>query len=407
MSFRISLSGMNAASSDLNVVSNNIANSNTTGFKSSRAEFGDVFAASVYGVSSNATGAGARLQRVAQQFTQGNIDFTGNSLDMAVSGQGFFTLSDNGTTVYSRAGNFSTDASGYVVNPSGQRLQVFAPNDDGTTFNTGKLSDLQLATGDAPPKVTTKVQASVTLPGNATAPTNSPFNAADPTTYSQTTSLTVYDSLGAAHTQSLYFSKTANPNEWTVQTQIDGVSVGGAQTLTYDSSGALVSPANGQLALPAYTPPGGAGAMALSLDLSKSAQYGQKFAVSALNQDGYGTGSLSGISVSSEGVVQASYSNGVTKAIGQVALSSFASPQGLQQKGDNAFAETFASGQAVRGAAGTSDFGLVQGGALEASNVDQTAELVNMISAQRNFQANAQMIQTQDQITQTDRKSVV
>ncbi|WP_379653818.1 flagellar hook protein FlgE [Pseudoxanthomonas sp. UC19_8] len=401
MSFRISLSGMNAASSDLNVVSNNIANSNTTGFKSSRAEFGDVFAASVYGVSSNATGAGARLQRVAQQFTQGNIDFTGNSLDMAVSGQGFFTLSDNGTTVYSRAGNFSTDASGYVVNPSGQRLQVFAPNDDGTTFNTGKLSDLQLATGDAPPKVTTKVQASVTLPGNATAPTNSPFNAADPTTYSQTTSLTVYDSLGAAHTQSLYFSKTANPNEWTVQTQIDGVSVGGTQTLTYDSSGALVSPANGQLALPAYTPPGGAGAMALSLDLSKSAQYGQKFAVSALNQDGYGTGSLSGISVSSEGVVQASYSNGVTKAIGQVALSSFASPQGLQQKGDNAFAETFASGQAVRGAAGTSDFGLVQGGALEASNVDQTAELVNMISAQRNFQANAQMIQTQDQITQT------
>ncbi|WP_340649525.1 flagellar hook protein FlgE [Pseudoxanthomonas winnipegensis] len=401
MSFRISLSGMNAASSDLNVVSNNIANSNTTGFKSSRAEFGDVFAASVYGVSSNATGAGARLQRVAQQFTQGNIDFTGNSLDMAVSGQGFFTLSDNGTTVYSRAGNFSTDASGYVVNPSGQRLQVFAPNDDGTTFNTGKLSDLQLATGDAPPKVTTKVQASVTLPGDATAPTNSPFNAADPTTYSQTTSLTVYDSLGAAHTQSLYFSKTANANEWTVQTQIDGVSVGGAQTLTYDSSGALVSPANGQLALPAYTPPGGAGAMALSLDLSKSAQYGQKFAVSALNQDGYGTGSLSGISVSSEGVVQASYSNGVTKAIGQVALSSFASPQGLQQKGDNAFAETFASGQAVRGAAGTSDFGLVQGGALEASNVDQTAELVNMISAQRNFQANAQMIQTQDQITQT------
>ncbi|TMN17021.1 flagellar hook protein FlgE [Pseudoxanthomonas sp. X-1] len=401
MSFRISLSGMNAASSDLNVVSNNIANTNTTGFKSSRAEFGDVFAASVYGVSSNATGAGARLQRVAQQFTQGNIDFTGNSLDMAVSGQGFFTLSDNGSTVYSRAGNFSTDASGYVVNPSGQRLQVFAPNEDGTSFNTGKLSDLQLATGDAPPKVTSKIQASVTLPGNASVPTNSPFNAADPTTYNQTTSLTVYDSLGAAHSQSLYFTKTANPNEWTVQTQIDGVSVGGPQTVTYNSAGALVSPTNGVLTLPAYTPQGGAGAMALSLDLSKSAQYGQKFAVSALNQDGYGTGSLSGISVSSEGVVQASYSNGVTKAIGQVALSSFASPQGLQQKGDNAFAETFASGQAVRGAAGTSDFGLVQGGALEASNVDQTAELVSMISAQRNFQANAQMIQTQDQITQT------
>jgi flagellar hook protein FlgE len=401
MSFRISLSGMNAASSDLNVISNNIANSNTTGFKESRAEFGDVFAVSPYGVASNATGAGVRLQRVAQQFSQGNIDFTGNSLDMAVSGQGFFTLSDNGSMVYSRAGNFSTDSSGYVVNPSGQRLQVFAPNADGTTFNTGRMTDIQLATGDAPPQVTTKVQANVTLPGNAATPTNTPFDAADPTTYNHTTSLTVYDSLGASHSQSLYFTKTANPNEWTVQTQIDGNDVGTPQTLTYDSTGALTAPAGGDISLPPYTPPGGAGAMNLTVDLGTSAQYGQKFAVSALNQNGYGTGSLSSISVSSEGIVQASYSNGVTKSIGQVALTMFANPQGLQQNGDNAFSETYASGQALRGAAGTSEFGLIQGGALEASNVDQTAQLVNMITAQRNFQANAQMIQTQDQVTQT------
>lgn len=401
MSFRISLSGMNAASSDLNVTSHNIANANTTGFKESRAEFGDVFAVSPYGLASNTTGAGARLQRVAQQFSQGNVDFTGNSLDMAVSGQGFFTLSDGGAMVYSRAGNFSTDSSGYVVNPSGQRLQVFAPNADGTTFNTGKLTDIQLATGDAAPNASTKVNVGVTLPGNATAPTNTPFDAADPTTYNSTTSLTVYDSLGAAHSQSLYFTKTANDNEWTVQTQIDGADVGTPQTLTYSSTGALVTPAGGDITLPAYTPPGGAGAINLTMDLGNSAQYGQKFAVSELNQDGYGTGSLSSISVSSEGVVQASYSNGVTKSIGQVALTSFANPQGLQQKGDNAFSETYESGQPVRGAAGTSDFGLVQGGALESSNVDLTAQLVNMITAQRNFQANAQMIQTQDQITQT------
>jgi flagellar hook protein FlgE len=401
MSFRIALSGMNAASSDLNVTSHNIANANTTGFKESRAEFADVFTVSPYGLAANAAGAGARLQRVAQQFSQGNIDFTGNSLDMAVSGQGFFTLSDGGATVYSRAGNFGTDASGYVVNASGQRLQAFAPNADGVTFNTGKLTDVQVTTGDSAPKASTRVNVGVTLPGNATAPTNTPFDAADPTTYNSTTSLTVYDSLGAAHSQSLYFTKTANDNEWTVQTQIDGADVGTPQTVVYSSAGALLTPAGGDLTLPAYTPPGGAGAINLTMDLGNSAQYGQKFTVSELNQDGYGTGSLASVSVSGEGVVQASYSNGVTKAIGQVALTSFANPQGLQQKGDNAFAETYDSGQPIRGAAGTSDFGLVQGGALEASNVDLTAQLVNMITAQRNFQANAQMIQTQDQVTQT------
>jgi len=186
-----------------------------------------------------------------------------------------------------------------------------------------------------------------------------------------------------------------------VQTQIDGVNVGGPQTLQYSDTGALISPVGGNIALPAHTPPGGAGPMALGLELGNSVQYGQKFAVAELTQDGYTTGSLSGISVSAEGVVQASYSNGVTRPLGQVALTMFANPQGLQQAGDNAFTETFESGQPLRGAAGTSQFGLVQGGALEASNVDLTEQLVSMITAQRNFQANAQMIQTQDQITQT------
>ena len=306
MSFRISLSGMNTASSDLSVTSHNIANANTVGFKQSRAEFGDVFAVSPYGLAKNAVGAGSRLQRVAQQFNQGNIDFTGQALDMGVSGQGFFTLSNNGQTVYSRAGNFTTDNNGFVVNPSGQRLQVYAPTGDGRSFNTGKLGDLQLATGDAPPKVSTKVNVGVTLPGNGAPPTNTPFDATDPTTYTHTTSLTVFDSLGASHSQALYFTKTGNANEWTVQTQIDGVDVGGPQTLQYSDTGALISPAGGNIALPPHTPPGGAGPMTLSLELGNSVQYGQKFAVSELTQDGFTTGSLSGISVSAEGVVQAS-----------------------------------------------------------------------------------------------------
>jgi len=401
MSFRISLSGMNAATSDLNITSNNIANANTVGFKQSRAEFGDIFPASAYGLSRNSIGAGVRLAQVAQQFGQGNVDFTGKSLDLAISGQGFFTLSDQGATVYSRAGNFGADRDGYVVNPSGQRLQVYLPNAAGTGFDTGRLGDLQLSTGDSPPAATTSIDVQSNLPANASAPTITPFDPNDPQTYNHTTSLTVYDSLGASHSQSLYFVKTGNPNEWQVHTTIDGTAVGGAQTLQYSNTGALTAPAGGQIALPAYTPSNGAAPMNVSMKLGNSTQFGDSFSLSALTQDGYATGRLTGIEVTADGVVNARYTNGVSKALGQVAMTSFANPQGLQPLGNNGWAETFESGQPRRGQAGTSEFGAVQGGALEASNVDLTEQLVNMITAQRNFQANAQMIQTQDQVTQT------
>lgn len=401
MSFRISLSGMNAASADLNVTSNNIANANTTGFKQSRAEFGDVFAASAYGLSRNAIGAGVRLAAVAQQFGQGNVDFTGRNLDLAISGQGFFTLSDGGATVYSRAGNFGADRDGFVVNPAGQRLQVYRPNASGIGFDMGRLGDLQLTTGDSAPRATSTVTVQSNLPADAAAPTLTPFDPNDPDTYNRTTSLTVYDSLGAAHGQTLYFVKTANPNEWQLHTAIDGTAVGGAQTLQYSDTGTLLSPSPGQIVLPAYTPATGAAPMALTMDLGESTQFGDSFSLAALGQDGYTTGRLTGIEVSPEGIVNARYTNGVSTPLGQVALTGFANPQGLQPLGDNAWAETFESGQPRRGQAGSSEFGAVQGGALEASNVDLTEQLVNMISAQRNFQANAQMIQTQDQVTQT------
>jgi flagellar hook protein FlgE len=401
MSFRISLSGMNAATADLNVTSNNIANANTTGFKQSRAEFGDVFAASANGLARNAIGAGVKLAAIAQQFGQGNIDFTGRNLDLAISGQGFFTLSDGGATVYSRAGNFGADADGFVVNPAGQRLQVYQPNSTGTGFDTGRLGDLQLSTGDSPPRASSTVTVQSNLPADATAPTTTPFAPTDPNTYNRTTSLTVYDSLGAAHSQSLYFVKTANPNEWQVYTTIDGNAVGGAQTLQYSGSGVLTSPSPGQIALPAYTPGNGANAMSLTMDLGASTQYGDSFSLAALSQDGYTTGRLTGIEVTADGIVNARYTTGVSTPLGQVAMTNFANPQGLQSLGDNAWAETSESGQPRRGQANTGEFGAVQGGGLEASNVDLTEQLVNMITAQRNFQANAQMIQTQDQITQT------
>ena len=401
MSFRISLSGMNAANSDLNVTSNNIANANTTGFKQSRAEFGDVFPVSAYGLSRNTIGAGVRLNQVAQQFDQGNIEFTGKALDLAISGQGFFTLSNQGSSVYSRAGNFGADRDGYVVNPSGHRLQVYLPNASGQGFDTGRMSDLQLATGDSPPRATGDVQLGSNLPADAAPPVIAPFDSTDPSSYNHTTSLTVYDSLGAPHTQSLFFVKTANANEWQVHTEIDGTAVGGPTTLQYSDTGALASPNPGQFTLPAHDPGNGAAPLDITIDLGESTQYGESFGVSELVQDGHATGRLTGIEVSATGVVSARYTNGVSNALGQVAMTNFANPQGLQPLGDNGWAETFESGQPRRGAAGNSEFGLVQGGALEASNVDLTAQLVNMITAQRNFQANAQMISTQDQITQT------
>ena len=400
MSFRISISGMNAASQDLNITSNNIANVNTTGFKQSRGEFADVFAVSAYGLSNVATGAGVRMQAVAQQFGQGNIDFTGRALDMAISGQGFFTLSNNGTTVYSRAGNFGADRDGYVVNPAGHRLQVFLPNVAGG-FDTGRMGDLQLPTGDAPPAATTSVTVETNLPADAAEPTTSPFDPTDPNSYNHTTSVTVYDSLGATHTQTHYFVKTANANEWELHTYIDGDAVGTAQTLQYSDTGALTSPSPGLVTLPAYATSNGSASLNIQLDLGRSTQYGNTFGVLGLTQDGHTTGRLTGVEASADGVISARYTNGVVQPLGQVAMTNFVNPQGLQPQGDNVWSETYTSGVPRRGQPGTADFGAIQGGGLEASNVDLTEQLVNMITAQRNFQANAQMIQTQDQITQT------
>ena len=401
MGFNVSLSGINAANADLNVTANNIANVNTTGFKESRAEFADLFNATSYGLSRNAIGSGVRLSNVAQQFSQGNINQTGRSLDLAVAGEGFFTMNMNGARVYSRAGNFQTDNNGYVVNPQGARLQVFAPSADGTRFD-GQLTDLQLLTTDSPPKQSTLVNMAFTLPGNAPQPTVATFDPADSNTYNHSTGgITVYDSLGVSHTQTSYFVKTGNANEWQVHNYIDGQPAGAPSLLQFSNAGALTNPANGDITLAPFTPATGAGVVNLTLNVSGATQYGEKFAMRDTRQDGYAAGKLNEISISEEGVVYARYSNGDDKALGQVALTTFNNPQGLQNQGNNLWVETFASGNPRTGAPDTSDLGQIQAGSLEASSVDLTEQLVNMIVAQRNFQANAQMVSTQDQITQT------
>jgi len=397
MSFNIALTGLNAANEDLSVTSNNLANVATVGFKGSRTEFADLFASTQQGAI--ATGNGVTVSEIAQQFAQGNIQTTGNTLDMAVSGNGFFVLSNNGALNYTRDGEFQLNSSGEVVNSQGLALQAYPPLANGS-FNTGGLANISLNTNLSQPQATSSAQITANLPAAATPPADAPFSATDPNSYNNTTSLTVYDSLGAAHTASLYFINTA-PNAWSVQLTVDGTAVGTPQTLDYSQTGALTTPANGQVAFPAYTPATGAQAMNMTFDFSNTTQYGGNFGVSSVQQNGFTTGQLTGISVGQTGVVQARFTNGRSLNLGQLALANFENPQGLQQLGNATWAPTNASGAAVNGVAGNSGFGAIQSGSLEESNVDTTAALVDMITAQRDFQANSEMIKTEDQVTQS------
>lgn len=413
MPFRIALSGLNAASTDLEVTGNNIANSATNGFKESRAEFADLYASAIQDTSSNATGQGVRVARVAQQFGQGSIDFTSNNLDLAISGQGFFVLeATDGTQAYTRAGAYSVDRDGYVINQASDRLQIYqAVGGVGgvTTFNTGVLQDLQLPTTPSAPSASTSITAALNLNSTQLVPTAA-FNTANPASYNGSTSTTVYDSLGNGHTATMYFRKTAS-NAWDQYLYVDGTNVppagqavGTPFQLAFSSTGALTT-VNGAAVTAAsaepYAPGNGAANISLNLDFGGTTQYGSSFAVNNLTQDGYTSGRLAGVDIDAEGVIFARYTNGQSSALGKVALAKFNNQQGLRQIGDTQWAESFSSGTPQLGEAGTSSFGQIQSGALEASNVDIAAQLVNLITAQRNFQANAEVISTADSITQT------
>lgn len=400
MPFRIALSGLNAASSHLNVTSNNIANVNTTGFKESRAEFSDLFAVSSGDVSNTATGNGVRLQQVSQQFTQGNIDFTDNNLDLAISGEGFFTMEGADGRAYTRAGNFSVDRDGYVQNNMDERLQVYPPAGDGT-FNTGQMQDLQLVTGSNPPQATSSIRSELNLPADANQPPNAPFDPNDPLSFNNSRTITAYDSLGNRHDATSYFVKTGNPNEWETHLYVDGNAVGGPDTLEFAADGSLNTPAGGTINYAPYNPGNGANPLDLEVDYSGTTQFGGSFGVTQLSQDGFAVGRLTGFGVDEDGVASARFSNGQTETLGKVALANFDNPQGLQKLGDTRWGDSFAAGDVQLGEAGGSGFGKIQSGALEGSNVDLTEELVDMITAQRNFQANAQMISTADTVTQT------
>jgi len=401
MAFNTAISGLNAATTDLNVIGNNIANSSTNGFKASRTQFSDVYPVSNFGVGTNTAGAGVKVDAITQQFTQGNVNFTNNALDLAINGDGFFRLSDNGAILYSRAGAFGLDASGYISNANGLRLTGYQADALGNI--TGALGELQVSLADLAPRATANIDVGVNLDATATVPTVA-FNPATPASYNHATSVTVYDSLGSAHLATMYYVRTAPlaNNSWNTYLYIDGNPVDGPDTLQFNNAGALIVPAPpGTLTAPAYNPGNGAANITLTLDYSQATQFGSGFGVNYLTQDGYTTGRLAGVEIDGAGVLRARYTNGQSLVQGQVVLSNFTNPQGLKPEGDTTWAETSLSGVPLTGAPGTASLGLVQSGALEDSNVNLTEQLVAMITAQRNFQANAQVISTEDAITQT------
>lgn len=408
MSFSIALTGLRAAQDDLGITGNNIANAGTTGFKRSRAEFADIFSSGFTGVSSNRIGAGVRLADVAQQFTQGNVEFTGNSLDLAINGGGFFVMRDpsSDAQVYGRAGNFQLDREGNVISPTGQRLQVFDVVDQNIpTFNTAATSDLRLPSGQGEPQATTELEAAINLQADAELLGPGAIDPNDPDTFNFSSSATMFDSLGVSHTATFYFRKT-DEQEFNVRLVLDGDDGQTVQevTLEFDTEGRLVTPMPLQMDPDfggAFDPGNGADPIDVEIDFSDVTAFGSPFVTNSVTQNGFTVGRLAGVEISEEGIVFARFTNGQANAVGQVALADFANAQGLSELGNNLWAQTFDSGEAVLGAPGAGGRGSLDSGALEASNVELEEQLVNLILAQRNFQANAQVITTQDTITQT------
>lgn len=405
MSFQQGLSGLNASAKSLDVIGNNVANSSTVGFKASQAQFADVYAASLSGGTGLQAGIGTKVATIAQQFTQGNISVSNNPLDIAINGKGFFRVDQQGTIFYSRNGQFQLDKDGYIVTASGENLTGYAANSTGTIL-PGSLVNLQLSSADIAPKATATADVLVNVDSRASVPSTA-FSIADPTSYNSSTSMTLYDSLGNAQNYTLYFRKTA-ANSWDVYSSLSNA-VGSATTaqglltsFTFNSSGALTAPAAPVSETLSATDLGtGAAALTFNVDFTGTTQFGSAFGVNTITQDGYASGRLTGFSISDDGIIQARYSNGQNLAQGQVVLANFTNPQGLQAQGNNLFAETSSSGQPLVGGPGSGSLGVLQSSATEDSNVDLTQELVNMITAQRVYQANAQTIKTQDQVLQT------
>jgi flagellar hook protein FlgE len=526
MGFQQGLSGLNASSKQLEVIGNNVANASTVGFKQSTAEFADVYAASLNGGGGSQIGIGTKVAAVAQQFAQGNITTTSNTLDMAINGAGFFRMDNNGTIYYSRNGQFQLDANGYITNAQGYKLTGYLANTAGKIV-AASPAPIQVPTANLNPSATSSSSLGLNLDSRMAGPTTATFSPTDSTSFNNSTSMTIYDSLGNAHVATMYFAKmtaqtpvsgaytapvasaanqtfsltvngitaasftstaagntvtaaqvdaalanfvAANPtytitgsvaagtlqiknttgatittaltstygttagsfagagfigttstipagmpanttSAWNTYMTVDGSIVPAANTpittLGFDSNGVMTAPTAagaltlGQVSVSVPLVNGATTPQLITMDFSKTTQYGANFGVNSMTQNGYTSGQLSGFSTAADGTIQGRYSNGQTKSLGQIVLANFSNPQGLQPQGNNLWVETATSGVPLVSTAGSGSLGVIQSSAVEDSNVDLTAELVNMITAQRVYQANAQSIKTEDAVLQT------
>lgn len=464
MSFNIALSGLNAAQKDLDVTSNNIANVNTVGFKESRAEFVDVYAASLLASGKTKVGDGVLTADVAQQFSQGSIQFTNNALDLAVTGNGFFaTVPELGSleTSYTRAGQFKLNSDNFVVNSQGGHLLGFPVNPDGSSASVSlsTAEPIRIPTASGAPTKTSEVDVRMNLPAGdsyiAGAPGN--FDPDDPLTFNNSTSVTIFDSLGDSHVMTYFFIKddpSVNPNQWMMFAAVDGVpidiedpntaavadgrigggvsgplttrplpapnvgsfGVAGAR-LEFNASGDFIAQfpdlASGGIITTDFSnhlPNGADTSQTVQIDFNldptgpnpnEPTQFASNFEVTALNQDGLAVGRLTGIDIGTDGLVRATYSNGTSQPLSRIAMVNFANEQGLTQIGNTGWKESIVSGEALAGEAGSGTFGTINSSALEQSNVNLTTELIDLISAQRNFQANSRALEVDNQLNQT------
>ena len=394
MSYEIAATGLNAVNEQLDGISNNIANSGTVGYKSMTTQFSAMYA----GTQAMGVSVAGSAQSIS---TGGSMVSTGNALDLAINDDGFFVMCDSaGNISYTRAGSFVTDKNGYIVNASGDYLQGY-PVDDSGTLQTGTVTDIQIKTGNIPAQATD----SMTFTANFDASDETidrssvQFDANNSDTYTDSYTTTVYDTLGNEHSVSQYFTKTAD-NTWEVQYTFDGEAQTGVPptTLTFDpNTGKLTSPTTPQTIT--FTTDEAA-PISMTVDYSDCTQYGSDFSVTTNSATGYASATQNGVQVDDDGKVYATYSNGERMLQGQVVLATFPDENGLEAVSGTAWVQTGESGTPLIGTPGSGSCGTLSSGMLESSNVDITNELVNLMTAQRNYQANTKVISTSTQLDQ-------
>ena len=418
MSFYTSLSGLQAMQTDMATISHNLANVSTTGFKKSRTDFADVIASSVSTDPRKMVGSGVVVKGTTQQFKEGNLSTTSNALDLALVGEGFFVMKSTGLSDqvnYSRNGQFSVDSNRNVVDAQGSYLMVYPVDNDGNVTATGTdgLTNLQIQQTSGTPKATANITTSVQVSSTSTIKDATKFDRTDTTTYNNSVATRIYDANGNPMTMTNYYVRTGGVDSannttgtWQVFTFVGdqmmkeaSQATAGPVTLSYDNTGALKTPSPAEINFSSFIPTSGAAAQTIKLGISGSTQLSSAFSVNSKTQDGVAVGQLAGVTVTDGGLIQASFSNGDIVPLGKVALAKFSTPSGLRQVGNSYWQATGVSGNASLGAASADGFGSLMSGTIEGSNVDITEELVNLIAAQRNFQANAKAIETSNTMT--------